>query len=191
MKSATYVCPHMEKKYGYFKRDISWLSFNYRVLLEAADATLPIYERIRFLSIYASNLEEFYEIRVADQRCQRLTVSRPRPVSRPYRVLRPGTLRPVPVPVPPSGDLRPSASWRRRERAWWYPGRWPRGRGRWWPSSGVQDDAGLCCVTCLHAAGQACGWRQPRLCVPCEGTAWCAAAGRAGGEAGGEVPSGW
>jgi len=58
----------MEKKYGYFKRDISWLSFNYRVLLEAADATLPIYERIRFLSIYASNLEEFYEIRVADQR---------------------------------------------------------------------------------------------------------------------------
>ena len=68
MKSATYVCPHMEKKYGYFKRDISWLSFNYRVLLEAADATLPIYERIRFLSIYASNLEEFYEIRVADQR---------------------------------------------------------------------------------------------------------------------------
>lgn len=57
-----------ETGYRYFKRDVSWLSFNYRVLLEAADETLPIYERIRFLSIYASNLEEFYEIRVAEHR---------------------------------------------------------------------------------------------------------------------------
>ena len=44
----------------YFKRDISWLSFNYRVLLEAEDDTLPLYERINFISIYSSNLEEFY-----------------------------------------------------------------------------------------------------------------------------------
>ncbi|MDH6535220.1 RNA degradosome polyphosphate kinase [Parabacteroides sp. 52] len=58
----------MENIYTYFKRDISWLSFNYRVLLEAEDDTLPIYERIRFLSIYSSNLEEFYEIRVAEHR---------------------------------------------------------------------------------------------------------------------------
>ncbi|WP_280747495.1 RNA degradosome polyphosphate kinase [Parabacteroides sp. PF5-9] len=58
----------MENFYRYFKRDISWLSFNYRVLLEAEDDTLPIYERIRFLSIYSSNLEEFYEIRVAEHR---------------------------------------------------------------------------------------------------------------------------
>ena len=58
----------MENTYKYFKRDISWLSFNYRVLLEAEDKTLPIYERIKFLSIYSSNLEEFYEIRVADHR---------------------------------------------------------------------------------------------------------------------------
>lgn len=57
-----------ETKYRYFKRDISWLSFNYRVLLEAEDESLPVYERIRFLSIYASNLEEFYEIRVAEHR---------------------------------------------------------------------------------------------------------------------------
>ena len=55
----------MENSYQYFKRDLSWLSFNYRVLLEAEDDTLPIYERIKFLSIYSSNLEEFYEIRVA------------------------------------------------------------------------------------------------------------------------------
>lgn len=36
----------MESKYNYFKRDISWLSFNYRVLLEALDERLPLYERI-------------------------------------------------------------------------------------------------------------------------------------------------
>ena len=58
----------MENSYKYFKRDISWLSFNYRVLLEAEDETLPVYERIKFLSIYSSNLEEFYEIRVAEHR---------------------------------------------------------------------------------------------------------------------------
>lgn len=58
----------MENTYKYFKRDVSWLSFNYRVLLEAEDDTLPVYERIKFLSIYSSNLEEFYEIRVAEHR---------------------------------------------------------------------------------------------------------------------------
>ena len=52
----------------YFKRDISWLSFNYRVLLEAEDDTLPLYERINFISIYSSNLEEFYKRRVADHK---------------------------------------------------------------------------------------------------------------------------
>ncbi|MDR2810280.1 MAG: polyphosphate kinase 1 [Tannerellaceae bacterium] len=57
-----------EHLYRYFKRDISWLSFNYRVLLEAEDDSLPAYERIRFLAIYAANLEEFYEIRVAEHR---------------------------------------------------------------------------------------------------------------------------
>ena len=56
----------MEKaQYKFFKRDISWLSFNYRVLMEAKDSSLPIYERIKFLSIYASNLEEFYKVRVS------------------------------------------------------------------------------------------------------------------------------
>lgn len=58
----------MESKYNYFKRDISWLSFNYRVLLEATDEHLPLYERINFISIYSSNLEEFYKIRVADHK---------------------------------------------------------------------------------------------------------------------------
>ena len=59
---------YIHKNYSYFNRDISWLSFNYRVLLESEDESLPIYERIKFLSIHASNLEEFYEIRVAEHR---------------------------------------------------------------------------------------------------------------------------
>lgn len=58
----------METAYQYFNREISWLSFNYRVLLEAADPSLPIYERIKFLAIHASNLEEFYKVRVAEYR---------------------------------------------------------------------------------------------------------------------------
>jgi len=58
----------IKQPYSYFNRDISWLSFNYRVLLESEDTSLPIYERIKFLSIHASNLEEFYEIRVAEHR---------------------------------------------------------------------------------------------------------------------------
>lgn len=58
----------MKNVYQYFKRDISWLSFNYRVLLEADDEQLPLYERINFISIYSSNLEEFYKIRIADHK---------------------------------------------------------------------------------------------------------------------------
>jgi polyphosphate kinase len=58
----------MNEAYTYFKRDLSWLSFNYRVLLEAADESLPLYERINFISIFTSNLEEFYRVRVAEYR---------------------------------------------------------------------------------------------------------------------------
>ena len=50
----------------YFSREISWLSFNQRVLQEAADRKNPIVERIRFLGIYSSNMDEFYRVRVAD-----------------------------------------------------------------------------------------------------------------------------
>lgn len=58
----------MESHYKYFNRDISWLSFNHRVLLEADDDTLPLYERINFIAIYSSNLEEFYQVRVAEHK---------------------------------------------------------------------------------------------------------------------------
>ncbi len=51
--------------YEYFNRDISWLSFNFRVLQEAMDKTLPLYERIKFLAIYSNNTEEFYQVRVS------------------------------------------------------------------------------------------------------------------------------
>jgi len=49
----------------FFNRDLSWLSFNNRVLEEAKNKDLPLYERIKFLAIYSSNLDEFYRIRVA------------------------------------------------------------------------------------------------------------------------------
>ena len=46
-------------------RELSWLSFNYRVLQEAQDPTVPLLERIKFLAIFSSNLDEYYKVRVA------------------------------------------------------------------------------------------------------------------------------
>ncbi len=55
-------------KKRYFKRDLSWLRFNHRVLQEASDSRNPLYERIKFLAIFSSNLDEFFKVRVSDIR---------------------------------------------------------------------------------------------------------------------------
>ncbi len=54
----------------YYPKELSWLSFNERVLQEAADKQNPIVERMRFLGIYSNNMDEFYRVRVAEVRRQ-------------------------------------------------------------------------------------------------------------------------
>jgi len=54
--------------YPFLEKELSWLSFNHRVLQEAMDKTNPPIERARFLGIYSSNLDEYYRVRVADVR---------------------------------------------------------------------------------------------------------------------------
>lgn len=57
------------KKYNnpanFFNRDLSWVEFNRRVLEEALDPTLPLLEKVKFISIFSSNLDEFYMIRIS------------------------------------------------------------------------------------------------------------------------------
>ena len=52
----------------YYNRDLSWLRFNHRVLQEAADQNNLLYDRIKFLAIFSSNLDEFFKVRVSDIR---------------------------------------------------------------------------------------------------------------------------
>ncbi len=55
----------MPQKSKLIPRDLSWLAFNARVLQEAADLTVPLRQRIRFLGIFSNNLDEFFRVRVA------------------------------------------------------------------------------------------------------------------------------
>ena len=57
------MLPINKEGYTFANRDLSWLSFNQRILEEAGEEAIPLLERIKFLSIYSSNLDEFYRVR--------------------------------------------------------------------------------------------------------------------------------
>lgn len=74
----------------FYHRDLSWLRFNHRVLQEAADVRNPLYERIKFLAIFSSNLDEFFRVRVSDIR-QIKTIEKPlrkKLITKPNKVLK-------------------------------------------------------------------------------------------------------
>ena len=71
-----------KKKCPYVERDISWMYFNQRILLEAARPEVPLLERLTFLGIYSNNLDEFFRVRLCSTTARATTC---RPTMRPRR----------------------------------------------------------------------------------------------------------
>ena len=63
-------CGFADEPGNYVNRELSWIKFDDRVLSEARDKNLPLFERLKFLSITSSNLDEFYMVRVASLKDQ-------------------------------------------------------------------------------------------------------------------------